>query len=219
MSQNPLWGRAIVLATIVLCIAFAVAASGRPEKTGTSFATVDINKISSDYKQKAVLEGELLAKKNKLERALARRQEMPLLTEEDQKILDTLMEKGEGTLADPEKKKIEEIKGRGNQMNSELIALRQKPEKDLNQADKDKIKGYEDVLNKTNTNGNALKESGLQEIDTFVKSKSEALLKDVREAIKKTAEQKGISIVFNSEVAPYAGQDVTSDVLKDLNKK
>ena len=218
MPQNPLWGRAIVLGTIVLCIVFAVAASGRPEKTGTAFATVDINKISSDYKQKAMLEAELEVRKNKLKRQLDRRQEMPLLAEDEQKILDTLGEKAESTLTDAEKKQAETIKSKGNQMNSELIALRQKAEKDLNQADKDKLKAYDEALNKTNTVGNALKESGLQDIDTFVKQKSEILLKDVREAIKKTAEAKGIAIVFNSEVAPYAGQDVTTEVLKALNK-
>jgi Skp family chaperone for outer membrane proteins len=218
MPQNPVLGRAIVLATIVLCIVFAVAASGRPDKTGMTFATVDINKISSDYKQKGVLESELQAKKTKLERRLAHRQEMPLLTEDDQKILDTLTEKDQGTLADADKKRIEEIKNRGNAMNSELIALRQKAEKDLNQADKDKLKTYDELLNKTNTAGNAMKESGLQEIDNFVKENSDKLLKEVREAIKKIAEAKGISIVFNSEVAPYAQQDITAEVLKTLNK-
>ena len=41
----------------------------------------------------------------------------------------------------------------------------------------------------------------------------------VRAAISKVAEQKGVAVVFNSEVAPYAGNDITPAVVGELNKK
>lgn len=219
MPQASLWGRAIVLATVVLCIAFALAASGGPDKPSASFATVDIKRLESEYKTKATLEGDLAALQTKLDRALTRRQELPLLPEDDHKTLDQLTEKVATAPNDADKKKIDELTKKGLDRNNEIKALQQKQEKDLSDADKANIKGAEEILVKMNATLGSMKDARDNTLRQFINANSERLMKDVREAVKKIAEQKGIAIVFNSEVALYAGQDITTSVLSDLNKK
>ena len=52
MEQDLIWWRALVLSTIVLCIVFAVGASGQDKKSG-SYGIVDFEKLQADYKRKA----------------------------------------------------------------------------------------------------------------------------------------------------------------------
>ena len=45
------------------------------------------------------------------------------------------------------------------------------------------------------------------------------ILKSVDDAIKKVADNKGLSIVIDSAAVIYGGQDITQDVIKNLSKK
>src|SRR5262245_30418102 len=113
MSQSPVWWRALVLSTIVLCIVFAVRASGEDKKTGTVFAVVDFGKVSTEYREKTIAEGELSTKKTRYAARLARRNNMPLLTEEEQKELDRLHDKDVTQQTDAEKKRVDELTKKG----------------------------------------------------------------------------------------------------------
>jgi hypothetical protein len=50
MSQSPVWWRVLVLSCIVMFIAYSVRASGQGSKGGTTFATVDMQKLTTEYK-------------------------------------------------------------------------------------------------------------------------------------------------------------------------
>ncbi len=220
MSQTTSWWpRVLILGSITMCTAFAVAATGTPEKNPGAYATVDFAKIQGEYKAKASAETEIRTMQDKLDRQLQRRDSMPFLTEDEQKELDRLTDKDVAQRSDAEKKRIEELTNKGVQLSNEVNALRQKQEKDLTDADKKKIRDAEETYVKAQQTFTAMKESRDTKLREYAQSQSEALMKNVRAAIAHVAEQKGVAIVFNSEVAPYAGVDITSSVVTELNNK
>src|SRR5688500_2722503 len=218
MARNLTWWRALVLSTIVLCIVFAVGASGQDKKTAV-FGIVDFEKLQSDYKRKVTLESDLEALKTRLDKRLARRDTMPFTSEEEHKKLDKLNEKAATDRTDAEKKRITELEQKSEGVNKEINALRQKPEKDLTDADKTRIKQAEEQWQKAQQAFAGHKSAGENELRAFITANTSTLKKDVNEAVRKVAEQKGLAIVFNSEVAPYASADITSQVLAELNAK
>lgn len=218
MSQSPLWWRTLVLSTIVMCIVFAVRASGQDKKPG-GFATVDLIKVQTEFKEKAKVEGDIRAMQARLQRAIDRRRELPLLAEAKHKELDELLDKDVAARSDKEKKRIDELNTEGTGLTAEARKLQQKDQKDLNDADKKKISENEAILVAMQQSLAALQEEGMAKIQQFVNTNTETLLKQMRNAVAKVAEQKGIAIVFNSEVAPYAGADITQAVVSEVNKK
>lgn len=221
MSQSLLWMRALVLSCILLCIAFAVRASSAPDQKtgGMVLATVDYKKIQDEYKLKATMESDIKSLQQQLTGALSRREAMPLLTEPEQTELDKLWEKEVSARSDADKKRMDELKNKGDQLGAEIQALRQKDQKDINEADKKKLKDAEDTMVKAQQVYANKKEESSAKLQQFINENSDKLLKNVRQAIAKIAEQKSVSIVFNSEVAPYAGVDITQPVVTELNKK
>jgi Skp family chaperone for outer membrane proteins len=219
MSQSLIWMRCLIMSCVLLCIAFAVRASSATDKGALVLATVDYAKIQAEYKLKATMESDIKALQGHLTNALNRRESMPLLTEVEQLELDKLYEKEATNRSDAEKKRMEELKDKGEKLGTEIQALRQKDQKDINEADKKKLKEAEDAFVKAQQAFANKKEESSNKLQQLVQQNSDTLLKNVREAIKKVAEQKGLTIVFNSEVAPYAGTDITQPVVSELNKK
>jgi Skp family chaperone for outer membrane proteins len=219
MSQSILWWRALVLSCVVLCIAFAVGASGQGSKATTTFATVDTQKVANEFRERQAVETELRLMQAKYQGRLQRRDNYPFLTEDEHKQLDQLTEKDPQQQTPADKTKIEELLKKGQQLATDIDALRQKPDKDLTEADKQKLRDAETAFQKAKQQYAVIKDQLESEFGLAGKAKSDALIKAVRDAVAKVAEQKGISIVFNSEVALYAGMDITPQVLAELNKK
>lgn len=220
MSQSQTWWRLLVLSTIVLCIVFAANASGQNSKSSnTAFATVDFQKIVNDFKAKAKIESDFQAMKAKFDARLQRRDSMPFLTEEDHKQLDLLTEKDPASRSQAENAKIEELTKKGLQLANEYQALRQKPDKELSDADKQQIKDSEAALIRAQQNYNALKDQLTSELRAFSANGTELLMSQIREAVKKVAEKNNVAVVFNNEFVLYAGTDLTAPVLAELNKQ
>src|SRR5438552_3820975 len=97
------WRAALVVSSLAALFAFSVRASGDDKKNSSAFATVDFNKISSDYKSREAVEQQLKTMQAKYNAQLDRRDSMWLLTEEDQKSLDTIYEKDQKTPGDEAK--------------------------------------------------------------------------------------------------------------------
>ncbi len=220
MSQSTLWMRGLVLSSIFLCIAFAVRASGTPDKGALVMGVVDITKIEKSYKEKATVESDLKVMQNKLDGALQRRNDLPFLSEAEHQELDKLFEKQAASpLTDPEKKKVDEFTSRGNQLAGEVQALKQKDQKDLTEPDKKRLKDAEEQWTKAQDSFAAKKLDRDNQLKQFISEKSELLDAKVKVAVSKIAEQKGITIVFNSQLVLYAGTDITKPVIDELNKK
>ncbi len=215
MQKNN-WVRLLALLTIVTSLAVAIGASGQG-KSGGTFATVDFKKLSTGYKARESVDAELRVMQKQYEDKLQRRNNMPFLTEEEQKQLDLIYEKTPQTDAD--KAKITAIESKAKTKSDEIQAIRQKPEKDLNAADKATLAAADKIFQEAQGKFASLKEDLANQLSQYGNSKSEDLMKKVRATIGKVAESKNVAVVFNSEVALYAGTDITEAVLAELNKK
>jgi Skp family chaperone for outer membrane proteins len=218
MSQQPsVWRNVIVLSCVFTGLAFALSANGQDKKAGTGFAIVDVGKLSEGYKARADFESQLRAMQAKLQARLDRRDNMPFLTEEEQLKLDELNEKA--TRTEAENKQMKDLETKNRTVSEEILALRQKPDNMLNDADKAKLAAADKNFREAQGRFTAMRDNLSTQINQFGKSQSEDLMKKVKVSVSKVAEQKGIALVFNSEVALYAGTDITDAVLSELNKK
>lgn len=206
----------MVLSTMVVCLAFALRASGASEKQIT-FATVDVQKINDNYKMKAVLETQFQQLQAKWQGRLARRQNMPLLTEDEQKQIDAIEEKGPNQ-TDADKATLKQLMDKAQQLNNQLVALRQKKESDLTDADKTQLATLEAAIAKASDQYNSMQDQMKAELTNFDNQNSDLLVKNIRAAVAQVAKDKGITIVFNNQVVLYSGVDITDQVLAILNK-
>ncbi len=216
MSQSPTWWRVLVLSTMVVCLAFALRASGASEKQIT-FATVDVQKINDNYKLKAVLETQFQQLQAKWQGRLARRQNMPLLTEDEQKQIDAIEEKGPNQ-TDADKATLKQLMDKAQQLNNQLVALRQKKESELTDADKAQLATLEAAIAKASDQYNSMQDQMKADLTNFDNQNSDLLVKNIRAAVAQVAKDKGITIVFNNQVVLYSGVDITDQVLAILNK-
>src|SRR5436305_69369 len=91
-SMNT-WRGVLVAGSLVALTAFSLRASSDEKKNTGVFGTVDFKKLSAEYKAKDQVEGKLKGMQAQFQARLSRRDNMPLLSEEDQKTLDSLYEK------------------------------------------------------------------------------------------------------------------------------
>jgi len=217
MSQNNTWRVVLVTTCLAGLAAFSLRASSDDKKNGGVFGTVDFKKLSTDYKAKDAIEAKLKNMQAQFQARLSRRDNMPLLTEDEQKQLDGLHEKDPQN--DGDKAKIKEIEGRAKAASDEVQLLSQKKDNELNDAEKKKLQETGQKIKDAQQRFAALKEDLSQQFDRFGTAQQDELMKNIRAAITKVAEQKGLSIVFSTDVALYAGTDITPQVVTELNKK
>lgn len=219
MDRSIWWWRGLVALVLVLCIAFTLSASAQQgNKTGPLFASIDMVKVNADYKDMQLERTNFEVAAKKLQDQLDRRNTMPLLPEEDHKLLDTLHEKG-AAQTDADKNKIKEMNDKSTKLRGEYETLQTKPDSQLTDADKAKLRQIEADLLKAKQNFAVLKDESENKLREMDKSTSEKLSAKFRTAVQKVAEQKGVAIVFKSDVVAYAGTDLTQAVLSELNKK
>lgn len=211
------WRMALVAASLAGLAAFSLRASSDEKKNTGVFGTVDFKKLSADYKAKEQVEGKLKSMQAQFQARLSRRDNMPLLSEEEQKQLDSFYEKE--PRADADNAKIKEIENKAKTASDEIQALSQKKDTDLSDAEKKKLQDTGQRIKDAQQRFAAMKEDLSGQFDRFGSGEQDALMKNIRAAIAKVAEQKGLSIVFSSDVALYAGTDITPQVVTELNKK
>jgi len=98
----------VTILAIITSLAVALGASGQGK--GTGFATVDFKKLSNGYKAREAVDAELKTMQKQYEDKLQRRNNMPFLTEDEQKQLDALYEKT--PVSDADKTKIAAIENK-----------------------------------------------------------------------------------------------------------
>jgi Skp family chaperone for outer membrane proteins len=217
MSQSPVWWRVLVLSCIAMFIAYSVRASGQAGKTGQTFGIIDADELTAKYKAKEALDGTLREMGNKFNQRLQRRGDMAFLSDDDHKLLDSLYEKA--TQTDQDKAKITELETKARKRAEEINTLGQKKQTELSDAEKKILETGGKEFRDAQQRYAVLKENLENESRNYINTQTEDLRKKVRAAVAKVAEQKGIAIVFSSEVTFYAGTDLTQAVLGELNKK
>jgi Skp family chaperone for outer membrane proteins len=215
MTHSTAWFRGLVVATIATLILFSLNASGQGDKPQTQFGVVDLQVVSSKSKMSNDLEQQLRAMQEKFRGRLERRQNNPLLTEDEMKQFDELSEKDAPNDAD--KKKKDELEKKSKSLLEEYQGLQNK--KEPTAADKTRIEELTKLGRDNQDKLKTLDEKLGNDFQQFRVTKNEEFKKQIKASVAKVADQKKISIVFDSAVALYAGTDLTEAVVKEMDKK
>lgn len=180
------------------------------------FASVDMQKVLTDSKARqqsaqefGTLQQNLQGVLRRLEQGSAR-----FLNEAEIRELVKLYENTRP--GDAEKKRIGELEQKGDLAAAQLRRLEQ-----IANPDDAQRKQFAD-LNAAQQKGSETLQTVLGEYQTRLRTREgeiqTKLEADIRAAIAQVAKEKNIAVVFPSQVALYAANDITADVLKVLNK-
>jgi len=221
MTKSVGMWRAIVLATVALCVAIAVTASGQgPKPAGSAaFGTVDVQRVTKEYKAMQVAQSELTARQARANSRIQRWMSMPYLTEDEQKQIDAIEVKEPASRSAADTAKLKELSDKGMRLTGEIASLMQKPQTELTDADKGRLKEAEAARSRAEQKIGQIRDEEDAALRDFGMANQEQLTKAFRAAVKRVGEKRGLTIVFDVQVAVYAGVDITDDVLKDLNSK
>ena len=204
---------ATALALVSLSMA-RPAAAAPAAGTQPVFGSVDINKLQQDSSRKAKYDTDLRALADRLDTTFKLQAQSLMLSAADQNELGTLLNTPRPTDAQRAQVTALQTKAAGNA--AQLTDLQQK--KDPTPADTAQL----GVLTDMATAGQKI----VQDVGTGYQAQLKKLSDDdnaaftqsVKDAIAATARERGMTMVFTSDVAVYTTNDITDDVIKRINK-
>ena len=200
---------AVTLASSVPARPVHAAPAGIP-----TFGSVDIQKLQTQSSKKAKYDTDLKALADRLDTAFKKQAASIMLNKTEQTELGALLSKA--TQTDADQSRIAVLQNQSNKAAQELTDLQQA--KAPSPADTSRIAAltsqYEDGKA-------ALQEIGdgyQAQLKTLSDKDNTEFTQSVKEAIAAVAQQKGLSVVFTSDIAVYTTNDITDDVVKRINK-
>jgi outer membrane protein len=211
--------RLIYLAAIVCCIvASLTGARAEQDKNpgGLKVAVVNQHRLGDDYKYAQKTLQDLQKKEADFLTMLQTWQQNNLLSEADQKALSDLNVKDANTLSADEKARKQKLLDQSKRLFDELLALQTRPQ--LNVAENDRLKEFSrlqaDTEKRIKDRQGELQQQEQQDVGRL----RDKVLADTNAGIAKVAKEKGYNLVFSSDVVLYADNDITDQVLKEINK-
>lgn len=178
------------------------------------FASVDLQKVFNEYKLRQTRSGEIQTLGQGLDRVLQQLSTVPLLSDAELKELAGLYEKP--APADAEKTRITALTTKAQTLSDEFGRLQNVA------APNDQQKARLSELTEARRRGgelmNTLQQEYQQRLSERQAQLSQEIQQNMRTAIAKVAADKGLAVVFDSAVAVYTANDITSDVVKQLNR-
>lgn len=191
------------------------ALSGFQGNTAPKFASVDIAKVFDESSLAATnttaIEDARKLRAGILEFVNANR---AMETKDAQRLSD-LMAKGDAASA-AEKSEIEKIKTAAAESTRKQRELQTK--NPLTDADKAALSDYAAKVQANNALLGQLQGKYEGDLQNMLRDSREKTLVRVRDVIKSIAAKGGYTVVFSSEAAPYASNDLTDEALKTLKK-
>ena len=196
--------------------AFAAAkpAAAAPAAGTLSIGSVDITKLQTGSSRKTKYDTDLRTLADRLDATFKLQAQNLMLDLADQNELGTLLS---GTRpSDSDRARITALETKATANTQRLVDLQQK--KDPTPADTAQL----GTLNDMNGNGQKI----VQDIGAGYQARLKKLSDDdntaftqvVKDAINAVAQQRGLSVVFTSDIAVYSTNDITDDVIKRINK-
>lgn len=176
--------------------------------------SVDLDKILAGYTKKATFDQQVQELNTKLDAQFKQQVNYDMLTPDQQKQMTALLSKPSAT--DQDRAQITQLQAQSNKDAQDLAALQQKPNPTADDQARLKV-----MTQQHQTGQQALKDVAdgyTQEVTDRQQALSTQLSDNVRLAIAAIAKDKGLTVVFTSQVALYCSNDITDDVLKRLNK-
>ena len=180
------------------------------------FGSVDLQKCAQESKGRQESEDQLRAFAAGLDKALQRLAggSSRFLAEPDMRELSALYEKDPASDAD--KKRIQALEAQGDAGGAELSRLQQVPAQ--TDAEKKRFAGLTAQQQKGDGILQAIRETYSGRLAARREELSNKYTGQIRDAVGKIAKDKGLTIVFDSQFALYTANDITPDVIKQLNK-
>lgn len=178
------------------------------------FGSVDISKLQENSARKTKYDTDLRALADRLDSTFKLQAQSLMLSAADQNALGTLLNNPRPTDAERAQITALQTKAAGNA--ARLTELQQK--KDPTPADTAQL----GVLTDMATSGQKIVTdvgAGYQaQLKKLSDADNAAFTQIVKEAIAAAARERGLSMVFTSDVAVYTTNDITEDVIKRVNK-
>lgn len=214
--------RLFIALSMMLCItATMIGARGQDKNAGgLRIATIDLQRLQSEYKQIDSFKKQVSQKQQALNDELQIWSQNPFLTPQEQASLVTLKtkENSPAGLTNAEKDQKKKLEDQSAGLNNEFNTLQQTPVGQIQPAQKARLESLIRMGNENDGRIEARKKEVSDSVNKEGVSLAETAQKSMREALAKIAKDRGYSLVLSTEVAPYASDDVTSDVIKQLNK-
>lgn len=188
-------------------------AQGRGAAGG--FGMVDLKRVVDEYEQRKTLESQLQQMRDQMRAKLQWRANNLLLEEAEITEYESLASITNPT--DQQKQRMQQIEQKSQQLNQELSQLRQK-----NPPSEQEVQRINQLTAIENRNKEILmrmQDEFEQQLNTRRDEMINQMLQDIRKAVAAIAQEKGLAVVFDSTQVLYASNDITSDVIKRLNKK
>lgn len=223
MLESPRGLRVIVILAITLCIVASLtgAKAGQDKNGALRIAVVDLGRLRAEYNYTTMAEGELKKKQDDFSVIARTMQQNPLLSDKEQgELVEIAIAKNTAAgLSDAQKAREKQLSDQSKALLEEFETLRNKKVGDVTPQDNTRLTQLMKMASDTDVR---LADKKKKSEDDLQKQYSTAMTKlttDVRESIAKVAKDKGFNLVFSNDVALYAENDITSDVVSLLNKK
>lgn len=221
-AQSLFLIRMIVLSAIVLgIVASMTGARAGQEKNGLRIALVDPAKLLQEYKFAKSSQDILEKLDGEAKVAIFTWNRFPFLSPQDQDSLSKLILKERTPGQQLTKVEADQEKALGAKHDAllkEYQDLAAKPIANVTPQDTARLEAFNKLKNDTEVRIKSKQTDAQKEIDAKSAEFNQKINKDVHDTIAKVAKEKGINLVFSSQVVYFADTDLTEDVLKVLNK-
>ena len=213
-TKTASWAVAGMAALTLLSLAPVKPAAAAPTPGTLVIGSVDIGRLQTGSTRKVKYDTDLRTLADRLDATFKVQAQNLMLTAPDQNELGTLLATPRPTEADRARVTALETKAAANAQ--QLVDLQQK--KDPTPADTAQLGALSDM----NANGQKIVQDIGAGYQTQLKKLSDddnaAFTQAVKDAINAVAQQRGLTVVFTSDVAVYTTNDITDDVIKRINK-
>ena len=207
----------MTLGAVAIALAPSLAAA-RPASAAPAgmpaFGSVDIQKLQTESSRKAKYDTDLHALADRLNTAFTKQTASIMLIKAEQTDLGGLLSKVNPTESD--NTRVAVLQSKATKSAQELTDLQQA--KAPTPADTARIAS---LTTQYDAGKAALQEIGdgyQAQLKTLQEKDNTEFTQSVKEAISAVAQQKGLSVVFDSNIAVYTTNDITADVVKRINK-
>ena len=208
------WSAFGATALTLISVAAARPAAAAPASGLPTFGSVDITRLQTQSSRKVKYDTDLHTLADKLDAAFKQQVQSLMLSSADQTELGALLNSPRPT--DSDRARVTALETKAAQAAQQLVELQQK--KDPTPADTAQL----GALNDQNAAGQKIVQAigdGYQaQLKKLSDDDNAAFTLSVKEAITAAAQQRGLSVVFTSDIAVYTANDITDDVIKRINK-
>ncbi len=187
----------------------AAPAAGMP-----TFGSVDIQKLQTESTKKSKYDTELHALADRLNTAFTQQAASIMLTKAEQTELGGLLSKTGQT--DTDRTRIAVLQAQAVKSAQELTDLQQA--KTPTPADTARIAALTSQYEAGKAALTDIGDGYQAQLKALQEKDNTEFTQNVKEAIAAVAQQKGLSVVFDSNLAVYTTNDITADVVKRINK-